>query len=107
MSRPWSCMLALILPTAILLSACESTSQTPRPETGRLVEVECQDPRPEVCTFQYAPVCGLVDTGTRCVTTPCPASEWRTFSNGCSACSSPDVIGYREGACDDSSADES
>jgi len=35
------------------------------------------------CIKIYQPVCGLVDTGIRCVTTPCPASEEKTFPNSC------------------------
>jgi hypothetical protein len=100
-------LLTLVLPAVVLLSGCGTAAEAPTPEPERLVEVECQDPRPEVCTFQYEPVCGLVDTGKRCVTTPCPASEWQTFSNGCTACSNPDVMGYREGACDDSPPEQS
>ncbi len=50
----------------------------------------------EVCPAIYAPVCGLVEI--QCITTPCnPILE--TFSNGCSACASGNVISYSEGAC--------
>ena len=103
MLKPRCHLPALLVAVVVMLAGCETTPESPPPEPERLVDVECQDPRPEVCTFQYEPVCGLVDTGTRCVTAPCPASEWRTFSNGCNACSNAKVIGYREGACEDSS----
>ncbi len=60
---------------------------------------ECTTPRPEVCTMQYLPVCATRNTGIRCVTTPCDSSEQLEFSNACSACADPDVIGYAAGAC--------
>ncbi len=60
---------------------------------------ECEDPRPELCTMDYRPVCALRDTGLRCITTPCPTTEWKTYSNACSACSEPDIIGYKHGEC--------
>lgn len=99
-------VVALLMSFGALLNGCQSPAQAPEPAPEQLVETQCQDPRPEVCTFQYQPVCALVDTGTRCVTTPCPASEWKTMSNACTACSNLDVMAYREGACDDSSPEK-
>jgi hypothetical protein len=50
----------------------------------------------DVCTMQYAPVCGLVEV--QCVTTPCdPVLE--TFGNACSACAQGNVVSYSEGEC--------
>jgi len=51
----------------------------------------------EICTMEYAPVCGLVDV--QCVTTPCPPIA-ETFSNGCSACGQGNVDSYTQGACE-------
>ena len=59
----------------------------------------CPETRPEVCTRDYRPVCASVDTGVRCVKAPCPASEWKTYPNACSACADPKVIGHLEGTC--------
>ena len=42
----------------------------------------CTDPRPEICTQNYAPVCGIHEDGSR-----------QTYSNGCTACSNPAVVG--------------
>lgn len=61
--------------------------------------VACEDPRPEACTREYMPVCAQVDTGIRCITTPCPSTEEKTYSTGCTACSDPDVYGYVPGEC--------
>lgn len=66
---------------------------------GLTIDTECQDPRPEICTREYRPVCALRDTGVRCVTTPCASTEWRTYGNACTACSDADVIGYGDGEC--------
>jgi hypothetical protein len=48
----------------------------------------CRDPRPEVCTMEYDPVCGLKKDRS-------PA----TYSNACEACADPMVLGYFQGEC--------
>jgi hypothetical protein len=97
--------------TALMLSAllgCVQAESTPPPAPMPPVPdyavTECSDPRPQICTMDYTPVCAQRDTGIRCVTTPCPSSEWKTYSNGCSACSDSDVSGYRSGSCEDEPA---
>lgn len=72
------------------------TAEEPEP-TGDFIF--CTSPRPEICTQQYSPVCGTVDTGIRCVTEPCPSEEQVTFTNGCIACSNSSVSGYYLGSC--------
>jgi hypothetical protein len=52
----------------------------------------CTDPRPEVCTMDYTPVCGLRNVAGK--------EEWKTYSNACSACSNPTVTGYKKDACE-------
>ena len=49
----------------------------------------CKEPRPQICTQDYRPVCGQLMDGS-----------FKTYSNGCSACSNKKVKGYREGPCD-------
>ena len=68
--------------------------------------VACTEPRPEICTMDYRPVCGLRDTGVRCVTAPCGSTEERTYSNDCNACSQADVLGFWPKACDTAGAGE-
>ncbi|NPA28131.1 MAG: hypothetical protein GXN91_03685 [Epsilonproteobacteria bacterium] len=46
---------------------------------------ECEEPRPEACTFYYEPVCAK------------PINE--TFSNGCFACMNEEVEFYVLGEC--------
>lgn len=50
--------------------------------------VACPEPRPEVCTHQYDPVCGTRSDGTT-----------KTYGNGCTACADASVVGFRPGAC--------
>ena len=69
---------------AVLLSACSLVEPDPEPK----VDVKCTDPRPEICTMDYQPVCGVESDGS-----------YKVYSNGCSACSNPKVIGYNEGEC--------
>lgn len=60
---------------------------------------KCKAPRPELCTQDFRPVCAKVDTGVRCVTTPCPSEENKTYSNVCTACADPKVYGFWKTAC--------
>ncbi|MGD8415697.1 MAG: hypothetical protein PVH91_01425 [Pseudomonadales bacterium] len=48
----------------------------------------CSDPRPEICTQIYAPVCATHADGSS-----------RTYGNDCSACADPAVTGWLPGAC--------
>jgi hypothetical protein len=48
----------------------------------------CADPRPEICTQEYLPVCGQLREG-----------DLRTYSNGCTACSDESVVSYVPGKC--------
>lgn len=48
----------------------------------------CEDPRPQICTREYNPVCGVLKDGSL-----------KTGSTGCTSCSNPDVVGYTMGAC--------
>ncbi len=54
----------------------------------------------EACIEIYQPVCAL-RTGVVCVTTPCPSEERKTYSNVCSACRDPEVMGYKQDECPD------
>lgn len=76
-----------------LLTACVS-----KPEPTLMTA--CEEPRPEMCTMHYDPVCASTDSGVRCVTTPCESTVQKTYGNACSACSDLSVMEYRAGACD-------
>lgn len=68
-------------------------------ESGADGATTCAEPRPEMCTRDYRPVCATVDTGIRCITTPCPSTEQRTYGNACSACGDKKVISHVPGEC--------
>ncbi len=48
-------------------------------------KIYCKNPRPQICTMNYAPVCGK------------PTNK--TYSNGCSACQDSNVFYYIRGRC--------
>ena len=50
--------------------------------------IVCPEPRPQICTMDYVPVCAQLQDGS-----------FKVYSNGCSSCSDPAVVGYREGEC--------
>jgi hypothetical protein len=53
-----------------------------------LAGTECANPRPEICTMEYNPVCGFTNDGSR-----------TTYGNECSACSDITVQWYFSGEC--------
>ena len=55
---------------------------------GACMTVACTTPRPEACTREYVPVCGLLDDGTR-----------QTMANGCEACANDRVVSYLAAEC--------
>jgi len=71
----------LKITTLTILFISFYTSSTQLKHEGKVIK--CQEPRPEMCTMQYAPVLGIDDKGLQ-----------REFSNACSACSDIKMIGY-------------
>lgn len=72
---------ALVL--AFLLSACSSQKPVETVST-----VQCTEPRPQVCTMEYAPVCATGVDGTS-----------KHYASGCNACADDTVIEYLPGSC--------
>jgi hypothetical protein len=92
--------LASLVLIALTGLACSGTpGERPAPDEGAAGWVACEPPRPEMCTREWRPVCARRDTGVRCVTTPCPSWETKTYGNSCSACADPAVHGWRPGEC--------
>ena len=94
-----------LIASAVLLvfcCACDSTSpeQTSVSDIVSPLVTQCKDPRPQICTREYMPVCATKDTGLRCITEPCPSTEQKTYATGCTACAEPKVINYIAGQCD-------
>jgi len=50
----------------------------------------CAEPRPQVCTMEYNPVCAELQSGGR-----------GDYSSPCNACADVAVNGYVDGACAD------
>ena len=84
-------LLSVLLPA--LLFGCSQTDNPPAedsvPAPGDIPGLSlCAEPRPEICTQQYAPVCGVHRDGTR-----------KTYSNSCMACGDPEIVGSLPGEC--------
>lgn len=58
------------------------------PESLPVAGGACADPRPQMCTRDYRPACGLRRDNSR-----------KTYGNACSACSDADVVSQSAGAC--------
>ena len=62
--------------------ACSSSRPIPDSAVG------CEKPRPQVCTRDYRPVCGVAEN-----------SLAKTYGNACSACADEKVRYIIQGAC--------
>ena len=69
----------------LFITACATTQQS---HSVKMETIDCPELRPEMCTMDYNPVCGNLSDGT-----------FKTYSNGCNACSDPDVTRYSQGEC--------
>ena len=69
-----------------------SANSTPQAENNIETSalVICPEPRPQMCTMEYRPVCAQQADG-----------RFKTYSSGCTSCSDPTVVGYRDGACEE------
>ncbi len=71
----------------LLLSLFGCAGGQSKPIDG--LQTACIEPRPQICTMDYTPVCaGLV------------SGEVKTYSNGCSACADVNVVSHRPAACE-------
>lgn len=73
--------------------------QNPDNSANKPQVINCLEPRPQVCTKEYRPVCAARDTKIRCITVPCPSVEFVSYPNACTACFDSRVYYYRPGAC--------
>jgi hypothetical protein len=69
-----------------------SADSTRQAEDNRDAEAQlvCPEPRPQMCTMEYRPVCAQQEDG-----------RLKTYSSGCTSCSDSAVVGYRDGACEE------
>ena len=85
-------MKALLPLYTLLFAACSPLDDTmldASSERKVVTTIVCTDPRPEICTMEYRPVCA---SG--------PSGELTIFSSGCSACSDQKVLHYKIGECE-------
>ncbi len=71
------------LACTLLLAACASQEPV---DTDALTE--CSEPRPQVCTMEYAPACATLIAGGQ-----------KEYASGCNACADDAVAGYVPGSC--------
>jgi hypothetical protein len=68
--------------------ACSPAPSAGEAKSSRPELTACEDPRSQICTLQYDPVCGFASDGNS-----------KTYGNACSACADETVSGHRAGAC--------
>ncbi len=78
-----------LIPLLLLAGACAGQQGAAPAAAHPAGLTACQDPRPEICTREYRPVCGSHADGSRL-----------TYGNGCSACADERVTGWQPGECD-------
>lgn len=81
-------MLALLIYTYLILMGCSIDAEAKNIKTSKYKITICKEPRPQICTLNYQPVCATTKNAKK------------TYANGCTACSDKNVIKYREGACE-------
>jgi hypothetical protein len=72
------------------LSACANVGNE-QSEGLDLFQNVCTEPRPEICTREYRPVCAQVKTDQGVVL--------KTYATGCTACGDSQVLAYQDEAC--------
>lgn len=72
----------------MLLTGCLVTGCSPKTSSDDPNFTKCEEPRPQVCTQDYRPVCAELQNG-----------ETTTYANGCTACSDVNVVAYRPEEC--------
>ena len=81
----------LLISLSLLFVSCATTSDETikrNYEPGELDLILCEEPRPQICTREYNPVCATLQDGST-----------RTGSTGCTSCSDHEVVGYKMGIC--------
>lgn len=85
-SLGYSVLLAVFfLPT---LTACSTKTSPEAIKAAASKSIICTEPRTLICTRDYRPVCAKSKRG-----------HFRTYSNGCTACSNPDIVSYVDLSC--------
>jgi hypothetical protein len=83
--------LVVVLLAFLLTVACAAVNNENKKmeyEPGALDIIICEEPRPQVCTREYDPVCAKLQDGSV-----------KTYATGCTSCSDSKVESYTKGAC--------
>ena len=73
------------------LSACTTSGDEKNEmihQPGALDLIICEEPRPEVCTYEYKPACAMLKDG-----------HTKTYATACASCADKEVVGYTAGGC--------
>jgi hypothetical protein len=74
--------------SALALTACAQPTRPPENLSN-----SCEEPRPQVCTMIFAPVCATHNDGRQ-----------QTHASACNACADDSVGTYINGSCEEGSA---
>ena len=85
----------VLVPLVVLIALLGACATTPGGGEIPANAVQCTEPRPQICTMDYTPVCA-----NRCSDDSCESSEMRTYANACGACADPLVVYQQPGACE-------
>jgi len=87
---------------SLYLVACASQPNTEKPATKQTDNqlTLCKEPRPQVCTREYRPVCATLKADTPCDKDDCGTEHKKTYATGCTACANPSVLSYSSGKCE-------
>lgn len=82
-------IVALLFYPCLILMGCSTVAETKDIKTSESKVTVCKEPRPQICTMEYLPVCATKKDATE-----------KTYATGCTACSDKNVVNYRDGACE-------
>ena len=83
----WKVMIVVL--TGFTVVACAQAPSVEEMASAPVGLVACEDPRPQICTAIYDPVCALTAD-----------NSYKTYASACSACGDANVTGYTPGACE-------
>ncbi len=83
----------LLISLSLLSVACatlydEENENNNYNDPGALDLILCEEPRPQICTREYDPVCAKLQDGSV-----------KTYATGCTSCADLKVESYKKGAC--------
>ena len=88
-STPLRVLVLCGLVASLQIAGCGEVAPQQAEKTGTAQNlIQCKEPRPQICTNEYVPVCATLRDGTM-----------RTYATKCVACSDGRVVGYQAGTC--------